>query len=384
MTIPDSPHLVSLLPRLVQPACLNFRWLSANQGEQEMNDHPAMTPICGWILPNYLDNSLMIYDNQGLALGSVTINPGKPWQPAPGSDTPIKIEEIVNPHLQKVVRYIHDKQIASLNQPQGQSFLQNFITTFNNALENIEPENYAQHQDLALLMGRPLALVRASLNLALQGLPAIHHGWHVFRQDMKRNTRETDNFTHVAFPINVGAYQQLNDGLVGYWKEADGGYENDLFYAPQGKTTAEPYIKTYANGPINIMQTVAGVPQTLTMLVDPRGEVHAASGILPVKAINIPPDKYADALRQINITFLSTPILTNQGQINLPLPTEPGYAWSWLEKEKETWLETGALGRVNLAASFSGQQEIREGWLKLRQADTQVLEIETQTENENL
>ncbi len=36
-----------------------------------MNDHPATTPICGWVLANHLDNSLMIYDSRGKALGSL-------------------------------------------------------------------------------------------------------------------------------------------------------------------------------------------------------------------------------------------------------------------------------------------------------------------------
>jgi hypothetical protein len=47
MTTPGSPYLISLPPRLVQPARINFRWLSAIEGEQEMNSHPATTPICG-------------------------------------------------------------------------------------------------------------------------------------------------------------------------------------------------------------------------------------------------------------------------------------------------------------------------------------------------
>lgn len=363
MTTPDNPHLVSLPPRLVQPARLNFRWLAANDNSgQEVNAHPDTTPICGWILPNFLDNSLMIYDNQGQSLGLIgSLNSDKPWQAAPGSPSAVaKIGGIPNAYLKKFVRHICNQKIP---------FLQNFITDLDKALENIEPENYAQHPDLALLIGRPIAVVRASLSLQLQGLPAVHHGWHAFRQDMQRNTRETDNFTHVEVPIRLGAYQQQNDGLIGYWLETDDGYENDQFYAPQNKAV--------------IMQSVSTAPQTLTMLIDPRGKVHAASGILPVKAIDIPPDKYADALKQINVTFLSAPILTNQDQLNLPLPTEPGHMWSWLEKENDKWSETTAIGQINLAATFSGQQEIREGWLKLSPTEALSTKDDGQTESEN-
>lgn len=38
----------------------------------------------------------------------------------------------------------------------------------------MEPESFSQHEALALLMGRPLALVRADVRLQLQAPPAIH------------------------------------------------------------------------------------------------------------------------------------------------------------------------------------------------------------------
>ena len=368
--------LISLPPRLVQPARLNFRWLSASQGEQEMNDHPATTPICGWVLPNNLDNSLMIYDNNGRALGSIDENAR--WEPAPIVGVPQN--QIAKPHLQRMVNYLIE---------QGANFLKAFISTLDRVVDNIEPENFAQHPGLALLMGSPLALVRASLNLELQGLPAVNQDWNVFRRDMQTDTRETDAFTEVQFPIRIGEYKQLNDGLVGYWQETKEGYKDNIFYAPQDPENEQNlYIRSHTQEPLNLMQSIAAPPQILVMLIDPRGKVHATSGVLPTKAIDIPPDQYATALQQIEITFLSTPILVDRfGQqpvnsllageppvdqrdtplIHLPLPGEPGYEWSWVYRERGTWRE-GSIGRVKLEATFSGQQEIREGWLKLKPA----------------
>jgi len=442
MTLPDSYTNTSdrdwiyLPPRLVQPARLNFRWLSASQGKQEMNDHPATTPICGWLLPNNLDNSLMVYDAGGKALGS--INRNADWESAPGSDEPVQIDNITNSYLRNIVQNLtEDTQGAK---EQKRAFLNNFISALNSALENIDPENFAQHQDLALLMGRPIAVVRASVNLELQGLPAIHQGWNVFRQDMRRNTRETDKFIRVKFPIRLGEYQQLNDALVGYWQEKADGSLSEVFYTPQRGNVNDSRIQTYTQNPLNLCQSVADPLQFLTMLIDPRGKVHATCGILPTKAIDIPPDQYTDVLRKIEITFLSTPILTDSYKLNLPLPEEPGYTWSWLQKERDIWseissigtvkkqvfittfnndgqtiwerlqhkgwikveldptkarvtpkdqrteaslgddmkekepkiediLERSYIGKVNLKAAFSGQQVLREGWLKLSQIE---------------
>ncbi|EKU96513.1 hypothetical protein Lepto7375DRAFT_0518 [Leptolyngbya sp. PCC 7375] len=345
--------------RFVQPVRINFRWLSANDiDNRETNDDPNTTPICGWILPNNLNGSLAIYDNAGQALGAININ-GE-WDDAPG-ETPLAtttiggqdIPNIANPHLHKMVQTI----ITS-----GHEFVENFNLCLNNALNNIDPENFAQNQSLALLMGRPIAVVRAAVNLELQGLPAINQDWTVFRQEMQQmrslEQRDTDDLTEVKVPIRIGEYQQLNDGVIGYWKEqpvADGdyGYENDIFYAQQSDLNESDKIETQRDepeinpevdeGPINIIQSISSPPQMLTMLVDPRGSIHATAGILPSKVITIPPEQYAEALANIKVTFLTTPILTErtqQGRLNLPLPTAPDYDWVWLEqKGRETWSE---------------------------------------------
>lgn len=375
-TMPRNDHRITLYPRLSQPARLNFRWLAADithtsSDEAEMNDHPATSPICGWILPNNLDGSLMIYEPKGRALGSLDQN--AMWHPAPGRST-ISIWDIPNTHLRKLINYISKQE---------ENFIKDFLGIIENALEKIDPENFAQHEALALLMGRPIAVVRASLNLELRGRAAINQDWNIFRQDMQGTTTEkdwqgidhlvrtTDGFTGVTFPIRIGEYNQLNDGLVGYWLEDEDGYSNDMFYAPQtsngGEGIDHPKIRIHRDkDPAMVYQSIDDPPHKLTMLLDPRGVVHATCGILPTKSIHIPSDQFAGALRAIEVTFFSAPILTDVGKINLPLPEEAGYEWSWLEKENGVWADESQIGPVTSQATFAAKQVIREGWLKLR------------------
>ena len=85
-TDPAFPGAVYLPPRFVSPMSLTFRWLAAlsrqnGADEVEMNSAPVSSPICGWIIPNNFENSLMVYDSQGQALGS--INRLAEWSPAP-------------------------------------------------------------------------------------------------------------------------------------------------------------------------------------------------------------------------------------------------------------------------------------------------------------
>lgn len=130
-------------------------------------------------------------------------------------------------------------------------------------------------------------------------------------------------------------------------------------------TLRNPNIRYAADSP-DLAQAIDDPPQKLTLLVDPRGVVHASCGILPAKALSIPPNLYTDALQNLAVTFVAGPVLSGAGpKMRVPLPTQPGYAWSWVERRNETWVERTTLGPPVLEATFAEAQTIREGWLKL-------------------
>jgi hypothetical protein len=263
----------------------------------------------------------------------------------------------------------------------GEEFFTDFLTTVNKALETIDPEGFAQNQAISLLVARPLALVRAQVNLEIQGIPVVSQNAVAFTKDIFTNeTRTTDNFEKIKFPIRIGEYQQFNDSLVGYWLEtAEGTYKDDTFYSPQSCYVPHPKIKTLFDNatdqtpdtPINLEQTLqANTAQTLVMLIDPRGQVNASCGILPAKRISIPPEQYVPALQSLAVTFLSAPLLSDLkpindvDKINLSLPEVPGYEWSWLGKDGNNW-STRPLHPIDYQSTFSSPQKIYDGWLKL-------------------
>ncbi|NEO46983.1 MAG: hypothetical protein F6K55_23820 [Moorea sp. SIO4A3] len=382
MTPPSSSHPIYLPPRLAQPARLNFQWLSASEGEVETNDHPATTPICGWLVPNYLDNSLMVYNTHGQSLGMIQVRNDSPlWLPMPGRDSRPNIENIksqVNPYLGQLLDYLVNHQ--------NEGFFTDFLTAVNAALESIEPDNYAQHQSIALMMGRPLALVRARVNLELKGQPSISQNAGDTKVDVEVENpnvpRTTHEFAKVKLPIRIGDYRQLNDALVGYWIEGgENTYQDDMFYAPQSIYVPNPNIKTLFENegdetpdtPINLEQTLEPEKaQTLAMLVDPRGKINATCGFLPARTISIPTEQYARALQSIEVTFLSAPIIGSpeRDRLQISLPEDADYGWSWLAKDGAEWSETTEIGKFDANTNFVGANKIHEGWLKLSQAAT--------------
>jgi len=160
--------------------------------------------------------------------------------------------------------------------------------------------------------------------------------------------RETDGVTKVKFPIRLGDHRQLNDGLLGYWIEHE---EKDVLYK-HFHSGNEPALE----------RAVDDGAAMLTMLVDPRGVVHLTSGILPAEALEIPHDQYAAALQAIEVTFLTAPILSPAGKIELPLPVEADHAWSWV---RDRTAAPSAVGPASPQASWGDPLEIHDGWLRL-------------------
>ncbi len=434
---PNAPNQIYLPPRLSAPSRLNFRWLAALSGEGgadevEMNSAPATTPVCGWLLPNNFDSSVMVYDNTGRALGS--INSMAEWVAAPGNDDRIGAGEIPNPHLRRLVRRL----IVGLTMSTGdvtirQHFLQSFLSVLDSSLEAIEPANFAQHESLALLMGRPIAVVRARVDLQLMGqtmdrepvadrtIPGgqawqlkktslwqafANQDWDVLAYDwanyygcsyldipngscdfltpISNYSRTTHGFEKVVMPLRLGEHQLLNDGLVGFWEETDDGELDNVFHAPQTLKDVEilddviyqpgrtyPCIRPHDDKQNdNLRLTLDADPRALTILMDPRGVVHATSGILPVSQMEIPSTHYADALKSMGVTFRVSPLLTDAEELHAALPKEPGYKWSWVYKASaDTWKETATIADATEQAHFFKPPKIVEGWLKLTPDD---------------
>lgn len=396
-----------LPPRFTQPVRLNMRWLSngndAPSGHDdqkediEANIHPAASPICGWIVPNTVDSSLSVFDECGKALGYLDLN-GE-WRPPPGfgaltadasrsealavSHPPTDL--ITNPHLRRVVQWLEAKT-------QGGAVLTAFQSALDNALEGVDPSDWTRHKDLALLMGRPIAVVRAVLDFELQGLPNLNPGWETYRKTLMHGrdpVGDSANIESLDISVRLGEHHQLNDGLLGFWKEWESDpVTQDLppdFYSPQANASqattpaADKRIHCSApdvgDNPFTLNLSLAGPSRKVTMLVDPRGSLHATCGVVPVKNIRIPVDQYSDVLSKIEMSFFAAPVLSpirghgaGLDPVEMPVPPEAGYVWNWLEADGVNWTRIAKINPSHAEADLGTRTAIREGWLQLRPA----------------
>ncbi len=368
----DQPPLLALPPRLSQPAQLRFRWVLPGS-TAALPAAPGVNPISGWLVPNYLDRSLLCYDPAGQALGAlVAANGGQRlyWASAPG--TPPEFRDI-----RRALPGAEDnllRQFILTAYERGGAYVDALLRTFDQTRTRVLPAGSPGTGSTGLLTGPPLALMQASLDLELHGLPAPDQSFAALLRDASQAdplARTTHGLPDLELPVLLGNYDELNDGLYGYFRAAPsrqpGFYDFGTFYAPAAVEGAHPGLRTPAVEPLTVRAGAA--PVSLALLLDPHAAVHAYSGLLPVKSISVPPPLYTDALAQLRVTFLTAPVLQAGPGLSLPLPTDDtGGEWQWVERQPEGQWRVAAISNPTQQATLQNASAIAEGWLQLSAA----------------
>ena len=362
-------------PALLQPALLDFNLVSAIHDIIDFGPaHPDADPIAGWVIPNHLDGSLMAYDGQGDLLGEMSIGvsvSGQPtvfWAPAPNSpySTLQQIDAAV-PHFGAFLLALSQQSPAAVTA---------FLDAIDETLWTTVPMGAVFDHSLAILVGRPLAMVRARLQFLLEGAPYSDPSWD--------NTFDGSNCTKLAppgsplsgykFGIELGNVAQLDDGLIGY-------FTNDNYatfnVVTESGASADGYLSPIGVDDNYIYLKFDGKAEYVSMLVDPRAQVHATTAILPDVTVTLPPNFVADALACMNITFRMDGVMTDQQldaagpslpTVLMPVPRVKSGDWSWLENDDSGWL-TYATGPTDTAARLTEVAPVlRRGMLQLSSA----------------
>jgi hypothetical protein len=409
----DHSRTANLPPRIVQPARLNFRWLDAQMGSEEWLSHPETTPICGWVMLNQLDVRLMIYDAQGAPYGSV--DQLGDWHPPPGPDGGVSSpDSIENAALRRLVKWLQRETLRGGTDGQTATFMQSFLQLCTTALGNIAPDSVAAKKAPSLLMGRPMALVRASVSVQTRDPYAVDQSIESFGKEIFGDSSSTHGFEHVKLPVRIGEHLRLNDGVVAFWPEEGAQFRatawqmpgesalksagldpstvallTPLFgqkfedalalhdavgqllsedadpanahriellcarqpcYAPQSNYVDASDLLTRMGGKqdLNMWVPITTPPRpiTVSILMDPRANLHATCGVLPTKCLDIPPDDYVAAMSAINVSFLSAPVLSRRGKVDLKLPREAGWRWTWVSREDGRWIQLPETAKI--------------------------------------
>lgn len=390
LSAPDGT--VRLQPRLAQAARLSMEWVNAegHAGDETFN------PVCGWILPNFFDKSLMIYDAKGYALGALWEDQKKSWDEVSGAQMEaMKSFHWVAMHGSNQSPFVNrsDKIVDPLG-PQADPDLKSFVNgllalkdsgqAFSELLDRINESLCSStaagshhNPNLALLIGKPLALVRARIHLKVDGNIASEQGW-------EDQPGHTGGIEKLKFSLQLGDRRKWkdlwlgSDGLVGYFEHGHGNPNYSRFYPAFGlKGRAGDTYSKYGYTPTLSMDE----PLDLTLLMDPASGVLVTSGILPQTLFPFPCRDLAETMESKQVVFFSGPIVVPESgdKIRIPRPSDVYGQWKYSQWAWNNYPDVGVWSRKEIVdvQKQQGQfpdppPQIAEGWLNLLTAPLNI------------
>ncbi|UWZ84400.1 hypothetical protein [Occallatibacter riparius] len=384
LEIPTRPELLALPPRFTSPSRLWFRYMTAEDGSKEAD--ASTSPVCGFLMPNHLDGDLEFFDGAGANLGFVRPDPqaGVIWDAAPGvaatvGQTPQRA--IPNQFAAGIAQGLLQWGLADATATGlGEDALSAILRIIDSTLWAVDPFASSSDEHLSLLVGHPVAIMRAQVQLEVQEpiapteldirsvslrLGAVTH-W----QDGLLGYFVNDDYTRfycadaavAGFARKVGPGQ----GFLDQAAAADNYYQQfseDIGdHVTEGDTPVNhPYVDTSGLLTIHPNQIV-----NLTLLVEPHCLVHATTGVLPRKQIGMRREWVAAALAAISPTFRFGPVLVDPKTIRMPVPNEIHGTWSWDHRaDITTWQEDPIVAATQDAHLRPDPATGTEGWMRM-------------------
>jgi len=384
LIVDDHPEFEALPVRFTSPARLWFRFMATDGSNTEAGQ--GVTPVCAYLLPNHLDGDLEIFDADGLNLGFVRPDAaaGVVWEDAPGRPSTVgqtPARAIPNQFVAGLAQGLLDWGTADAELNGGrEDALSALLRIIDSTLWSVDPFGHTGDEHLALLIGHPVAVLRARVRLEVQ------------------EPIDAASVNTTAVPLRLGALTHWQDGLLGYFVNDDyrtlhcadaavAGFAREVgpnrgflqqanlvpnYYqsfgddltgnSAQGKSpVTHPYVDDSG-----ILWIVPGQEYLLTLMVEPHAVVHATTGLVPRKEIGMRREWIADALKKISPTFRFGPVLVDPKHIRMPVANELQGSWSWDHRADLTsWAEDPVVNATADATLSPDPAAGTEGWLRI-------------------
>jgi len=376
---------ITLGSRFAQPMRLQCQWENSSSDQD-----PNGGPVCGWILPNYLEKSLTIYAANGKPLGALQKKLGQVsgtgdksayyWVDVPGQSGNVAgMDQDLVQRLAAIIKNIHLQYFCLWALGLSPDMGATFSSLLSDAIASTDQRVPDEDPGVSVLIGRPLALVRASFQFETAGLPAHRPLPRAGTGTSGRDLIETNGFEKVKWPLRFGDPAARNDGLIGVFQcvpATPGGdpATSGPFYPAWGqdKDVLENTVKVFAaqDFSINCVQ-----PLEVTMLMDPQARGHATTGVLPRISFELPHEAVTGAKRAREVFFQTAPVLGFSPTPAMPRPSDDYGEWSWTYRPDVTlWkLDPNLIESTELGGFAEAWPTIAEGWLKLAIAPVKVL-----------
>jgi hypothetical protein len=398
----SGPGELLLAPRILQAGRLLLRLLDASDDSREATldqETPAnaRNPLAAWLLPDHVDGALEVFDAGGEPMGQLrheTLGGGVVWEGAPGRPEPVgappaaELSAHARAFATELVRRDATDRAAGIADG-GESPLSALLRCIDTTLWTVDPLGATGAEHLSLLVGRPIAMVRAELRLEVRSDVAEYPQL----DPDARAAREAAllAFSDRAFEVRLGALTRQDDGLLGYFLGDDytsffpvharvpldalpatrhEGYLGPADEAPafnselQPRPVTSPYVVADPTVSVRPGQTLR-----VTLLMDPGAKVHVSSGIVPRKAIALARDWIADALERIAPSLRIGPVLVDPATVRMPQPIGLPDEQLWTRRDTPvTWRDDPIVAATQEALLPDVPATAQEGYIRV-QAD---------------
>lgn len=294
-----------LRPRLMVPCRIEFRWLSYRFGTETLDKNS--TPVFGFIVPDFVDESVHVYAENGVFLGLLKgVGEACVWKNMYGESG--DAEKIENGHLKQLVDGFLE------NKGQG---LREFLAAVKTNFMNCEPS----HTDLFMTkcFGRVLVLCRGGIRLREKGRPIMEQKLY--------GAENTFGYEKQKMTLRIGDGRKEQNGVVGFFKESPKHGLYSRFYVSDADDDGA-FIKRDNTVALSLEDEEA----KLTFLLDAEGKLAVTSGFLPVREVVLPPVLYKAPMETIKYMLRVTPLLALKEPFCMPAPAKAYEQWSFSYK----------------------------------------------------
>jgi hypothetical protein len=406
------PSGMALRPRLLRPARWLFRFVdptlpaitpgpggaSASPAEatvDEIDPSKMVNPVAGFLLPDHMDDSLEAFDTSGQPLGQLMHEPfggGVMWEIAPLRAGPADAGPGYGlAPAQQIVGLMAAGMIAAdAQQRQGESApleaesaLSAFLRVVDTTLWTVDTFSQFGNEHIAGLVGRPIAIVRATLRLDIKDdLDELQFT----NPDQKAaRAKAYASLADRAFPVRLGEITRSDDGLFGYFVNddysefhvVDKAIRDSAFDVGPGKSQLGQLgstDQTPPRTPINHPYIAAdaellmhpGESVNLTLLMHPASSVYLTSGVLPRKSLQLVRDWVAPGLAVISPSVRVGPVLVDPDKISLPKVSSFPKDQVWIRRDTpNSWKTDPILAATQTAFFPTMPSDIQEGYIRI-------------------
>jgi hypothetical protein len=363
----------------------------------EVEPDRQISPVAGFLVPDHVDESVEVFGADGTPLGELTVDargggvrwecaPGRPLPadaaPGDGLDTAQRPLGLIAAGMVGADAVARGGHAADAEGVPKESALSAFLRAMDTTLWTVDPVAGAGSSGLASIVGRPVAVVRLSLELDIgDDLDELA----LTADELSRRALAYAGLARAGVRVRIGELTRSDDGVLGWFADDDyrrchvvdkvvrdaaleagkgRGYLGEWGTTPD-IPPPDPIDHPYL-APDDELVLHPGVPRLLTVLMLPGSALTITAGVVPRQALRLSRAWFAPGLERISPSVRVGPLLVDPGEVRLPAVAALGEKQVLTSRDGPlSWRDDAILAATQAALLPDRSMVLREGWIRV-------------------